>query len=722
MSRSTIVLAIAAVAVCFAVETNFWTYASSEDYDKSDLKRLSLRSDGRITLAPELKELQDASVSYLWAVARGTDGTLYTGGGNAGSATAKLFAVNGGKTRIYAELPELQIQSIALDGSGRVYAATSPDGKVYRIQANGQSEVFYDPKAKYIWSIAFDPTGNLYVATGGNGEIHKVDATGKGSVFFRTEEDHARSMAIDKAGNVIVGTEPGGLIVRVSPAGEGFVLHQANRREVTALAIARDGSIYASAVGSKPSQPTTPSPAPPPVAPVKSSTTITVTASGSGGAASTTNRPAPPTMAPSGVSGGSEVIHINADGFPSPVWSDASEVVYAITFDRQGRPIFGTGNKGGVYRVDSDLLSTKLLSLQPTQVTSMTSDPATGALYAVTGNIGKLFQIGPGAEADGVLESEVMDAGWFASWGRLTYKASGGVTFETRSGNLDRPQKNWSPWRPVTDRISSPPARFIQFRARMQGADSALTSIDVAYLPRNVAPKIEKIEIVPANYRFPNQSLTITPSSTLSLAGMSSKTPSGGQGTPSSDPGAVTLNYAKGYRGARWKAADPNHDTLEYDVEIRGVAEQGWKMLKKGLTVRQLSFDSTAFPDGEYVLRITARDSASNPPGTGLSDTLESEPFLVDNTPPVIRDVRATATGNRLTISFRAADARSILTKAEYSVNATDWVYIEPSTRLSDAMDHSYSITIDRPAGDASIAVRVSDEFENHSVENTPIR
>ncbi len=720
MRPTSFVLAVAALSAAFAVDTRFWTFASKEDHDKATLKRLSLRSDGLITLAPAARELHDAGVSYLWAVARGADGTLYTGGGNPGATTAKVFAVRGGQARVLAELTGLQIQSIALDGTGRVYAATAPDGKVYRIAADGRSEVFYDPKAKYIWAIAFDKAGNLFVATGDKGEIHKVTPAGQGAVFFKTEEEHARAMAVDGTGNLIIGTEPSGLILRVSPAGEGFVLHQAGRREITAIAVAPDGSIYAAGVGAKPAS-NSAAPPPAPIAAPIATTSITVSASaGPGPAPGPRAATPPPTLTPSSVSGGSELIHIAADGFPSRVWSDGTEIIYSITFDKAGRPVVGTGNKGGVYRIDSDLLSTKLLTLAPTQVTALTNDPS-GAVFAVTGNIGKLFQIGPSVEKDGVLESEVLDASWFAEWGRLAPKATGNVKFETRSGNLDRPQKNWSNWTAFTDRIGSPAARFLQYRATLSGDGAALTGTEIAYLPRNVAPRIEQIEITAPNYRFSNQTLSMTPSTTLTLGPMSSRA-TASQPSTSSDPGSVTLNFAKGFQGARWKAADANGDSVQYTVEIRGKSETAWKPLKKELGVRQFSWDSSAFPDGEYVLRITATDAGSNPPGKGLSDSLESAPFLIDNTPPAIRNLTATAAGNRVTIAFSAADASTILTKAEYSVNAGEWVYFEPSTKLSDSREHSYSVTVDRPAGELTIAVRVTDEFENHSVEKTILK
>lgn len=712
------VLALAALSAAFAVDTTFWTISSKADYDKATLKRLSLRSDGRITPAPALRELHDASVSYLWAVARGADGTIYAGGGNPGATTAKLFAISpGGQARTLAELPGLQIQAIALDTAGRVYAATAPDGKVYRIAAGGAPEVFYDPQAKYIWALAFDRQNNLFVATGDRGEIHRVTSQGQGSVYFRTEEEHARSMVLDGQGNLIAGTEPGGLVIRISPAGQGFVLYQAGRREVTALAVAPDGAIYAASVGAKPS----PAPAvPPPVPAATPSATVSVSPAPSTG---NTPRPAapPPTLTPSSVSGGSELVRIAADGFPSRVWSDTSDIIYSIAIDKSGKPVVGTGNRGGIHRIDSDLLSTRLLSLAPTQVTGLISDPS-GAIFAVTGNIGKIFQLGPALEKDGTLESEVLDAGWFAEWGRLTAKVEGDVKFESRSGNLDRPQKNWSTWTATTERIASPPARFVQYRATLTGDSAAILSTDIAYLPRNVAPKIERIEITAANYKFPSPSASTTPTATLTLSSMSARPPTSSS-TPSSDPGAVTLTYAKGFQGARWRAADANGDTIHYTVEIRARNEQAWKPLKKDLTVRQWSFDASAFPDGEYQLRVTATDAASNPPGKALTDSLESDPFSIDNTPPSIRNLTSNVSGNRLTVTFSAMDAGGILTKAEYSVNGGEWVYFEPSTRLSDAKEHTYSFQVERPAaGEVSVAVRVTDEYDNHSVEKTVLK
>ena len=64
---------------------------AKRDFEKGTLKNLSLRSDGRLTLAPVFRELFDASTAYLWALAGDSKGNLYTGGGGPSASTAKLF-------------------------------------------------------------------------------------------------------------------------------------------------------------------------------------------------------------------------------------------------------------------------------------------------------------------------------------------------------------------------------------------------------------------------------------------------------------------------------------------------------------------------------------------------------------------------------------------------------------------------------------------------------
>jgi sugar lactone lactonase YvrE len=703
--RTAAAFVCAASALC-AVDTKTWQQGEMADFEKGTLTHLSLASDGRLALAPVVKEIFDPSVAFLWAVARDSKGNLYTGGGGLGGTKTKLFMVDpAGQSKTLAELDGIAIQAIAIDSKDRVYAATSPDGKVYRVDSAGKAEVFYDPKQKYIWAMEFSKSGDLFVATGDQGEIHRVTPAGVGSVFFKTEETHARSLAIDQNGNLVVGTDPGGLILRITPASAGFVLYQSPKREITSVAVAADGTIYAAGVGNKQAPVPAPAPAPAPLLNLPMARAAT-----------------PPTLAGAApaVAGGSDIYRIQSDGYPRKIWTHAQDLVYALAFDAQGRLIVGTGNQGDIYRIDSDQRYWKLLSLSSTQVTGFCAGTG-GKLYAVTGNIGKLFSFGPELEKSGTFESDIFDAGAFSYWGRLSHspKENTSVEIETRSGNLNRAQKNWSDFAPLNaGRIVSPPARFLQYKLTLSGPGE-VTEVDAAYQMKNVAPAIEDIEITPTNYKFPSPSLLVTNlNSSLTLPSLGHHNASSSSTTPpnvdsGSSPG---LTYAKGAIGVRWLANDDNGDSLLFKVEIRGANETSWKLLKDKIHEHYYSWDSTAFPDGKYVVRISATDAPSNPPGQALTASEQSEPFVIDNTPPEISGLTATPAGAKLDVRFRAKDASSTLSKAEYSINGGDWMVVEPTTRLTDSMEHEYRFEADKAAGETTVAVRVSDEDDNQSV------
>ncbi|HEY3826567.1 MAG TPA: hypothetical protein VGL82_18520 [Bryobacteraceae bacterium] len=708
----TILLLAAGATLCFAGETRSWTQSDYSDFQKGNLKNLSIRSDGRLSLAPRTTEIYDSATAYLWALARDSKGNLYTAGGPG----AKLFRISpNGKGEKIAEFDALEIHAIAIDSKDRIYVGTAPDGKIYRVSADGKTEEFYDPKQKYIWSMLCDRSDNLYVATGDQGEVHKVTPDGKGTVFFKTDETHARSMAFDRDGNLIIGTEPGGLVIRVSPKGEGFVLYQMSKREVTALAIGPENEIYAAALGSKTAAPAiAPTPLAAPALPG-------------------TPRPAPlspQSIAPVTIPGGSDVYRLSAKQAPEKIWSGAQDLVYALALDANGRLLIGSGNKGNLYRVETRSLYSTLVSFPVAQVTALMSGKD-GTLYAATGNVGQVFRVGPGIEPDGTVESDVFDTGGFATWGRITAGADlhgGKVTLAARSGNLDRPQQNWSPWSmPVNasegGQITAPSARFIQWKATLtsaaNGSSPTLDSVETAYLRQNVRPSIDQIEITPPNYKFPDPVVPFTVSSpaTLSLPaiGVASAPRSASGSGPTTTP---TMTWSKGAQSVRWAASDDNGDTLIYKVEIRGEKEQTWKLLRDKVREKYLSFDSAAFPDGEYRVRITASDSPSNTPENALTTQEESDPFTIDNTPPQITGL----SGKGKVIRWHVADALSLVRKGEYSLDGGEWTVVDPVTKLSDSKALDYSLELkDLKPGEHTIAVRATDEFDNTAVEKLVI-
>ncbi len=534
-------------------------------------------------------------------------------------------------------------------------------------------------------------------------------------------------MIIDDAGNLIVGTEPSGLVMRISPAGKSFILYQTDKREVTSIA-ERDGIIYAASVGNKTGTTSVTGPAP-----VLPSNPSPVNPSG------TQRSGAPPPSLPpavgslsAAVSGGSEFYRIQKDGFAERIWNSSTDLIYAIAFDPAGKPLLGSGNRGLIYRIDSDQMSTQLLNAPPTQVTAFWQG-RNGIVYAATGNVGNVYAIGPGTEMSGTLESDVLDAGEFSRWGKVHLNpatlAGSSVSIETRSGNVNNPQNNWAEWNKVSlsetgGSIQSPSARFLQYRLTLRctpsGESPAVNAVDIAYLPKNIAPRIGQVEIAPFNYRQAASSSLLERNVSASGSPVTITLPAVGQkratGLGSLEgAGNATLQYSKGYVTIRWSATDPNSDALIYKVEIRSKKDASWQTLKDKLQDRFYAFDSTAFPDGEYVARVTASDSPGNTPEDALTSSLESDPFTIDNTPPELTNVSAASGG----IRFTAKDALSWIDKAEYSVNGGEWTLLLPENRVTDSQVLTY--TVPTQTGQR-ITVRVFDEDDNVVVKQLSAR
>ncbi len=716
----------AASLLAFTVETKTWTCSEPAEFEKGVIKGLALSSRGRLTLAPEWKEIFDAETPHLWtAVSLGE--RLFAAG-----AGGKVFVSEQDRTRLFATLEGGTVYSLAA-AQGSLFAGIAPDARIYKFDSAGKAALHASLKARYLWALAAAPNGALYAATGEPGQVWLIEANGQAKLLFDAEEAHVRSLAVDGKGLIYAGTEPRGLVFRISQAGQPFVVVQTGKREVTALAVGADGTVYAAAAGNR-------SPAQTPAAPA-AVTPATVTPQPASAAAQQTGaarppaQPAPPAMSfgAAPAAGGSEIWRLSPDGEPRRIWSHPQAVVYALALDARGALLAGTGAEGKLHRIDSERESTLLIDAEAMQITALVPGRQ-GALLAATANPGKLFRVGPGLVQTGSIESDAFDAGGFTYWGRLRIEGStegGAIRLEARSGNLDSGQSFMSPWIAVDpasgSRIEAPAARFLAWRATLSastaGVSPVLSLVEAAYQMKNVAPVIELLEITPANHRFPSAASSLTASATLTLQPFGQSRRPSPAAANAGDSGAATMSYEKGYAGARWRVSDANGDAIESTLEIRGAGEREWKPLKAGLKESRYSWDATGFADGRYRLKLSATDQPDNYPGMGLSATLESEEFIIDNTPPEIVDVSARVEGGKLIVRFRARDASSALQSAEFSVNGGEWIAAPPTTRITDSQEHEYVTSTAEPAQqEITLAIRATDELDNVAVRRTTIR
>jgi hypothetical protein len=737
--------------------TRTWEQSKFEELTKGTAAGVAIRGSGGLELAPAFKALYATPSTYIWAIAADDAGNVYAATG----APARVYRIApNGQAAIIFEPQELQVQALQVGANGVIYAATAPDGKVYKIEhkpsgkadatkaedntsatpgaapeaakpvvdPSWSSSVYFAPGTKYIWDLALDKAGNLFIATGDHGEIYRVTARGEHSVFFKSDETHVRVLAFDAQGNLIAGSDGSGLVYRISPGGEGFVLYSAPKKEITALAVDRAGNIYAAGVGEKRGAAAGSSAMAPP--------TISLTT----GAPLSTGPQAPGlniTMAPTapattgqfpfpggGSSGGSEVYRIAPDGSPGRMWTSRDDIVYALAFDSQGHLLAGTGNRGHVFAITGQDDFVDLLKAAASQVTAFARAPG-GGLYAATSNLGKIFVLGAGSEAEGSYQSDVFDAKVFSRWGRTELRGGGNVEIFVRSGNVDNPDRNWSPWKKVDvtrdGESGIPAARYAQWKAVLHAGKPApgLDSVTLNYLPKNVAPEIDDVSV--------QMGLRYQP--VPKSAGSSLGTDAGGSSGSHFDS-PVPSAHDRDSVGVKWSAHDENDDQLVYAVYYRGDGETRWLLLKDNLTDKAYSFDASLLPDGGYAVKVVASDAPSHSPGEALTAEKVSRRFEVDTTPPRIENLAAAAEGGSIHVTFRAGDGFSQIKRAEYSVDAGEWNYVEPLGQLSDAKTESYDFKVTLEGGKNGVAsapehvivVRVYDRYENMGAAKSVIR
>ncbi|MGH9715863.1 MAG: hypothetical protein ACRD4R_03920 [Candidatus Acidiferrales bacterium] len=744
-------LAILLPAAVRAEHTRYWREADYSQFVKGTAHGVAIRSDGTIEPAPKFASFADPNLAYIWALRMDSRGRLYAAGG----PNAKVLRFDdAGKSTVVFQSPELAAQAIALDSNNDLFVGTSPDGKVYRVTQDGTKTVFFDPKTKYIWSLAFDSHGDLFVGTGDNGKVFVVAPDGKSQLFYQSADSHARSLAFDSKSDLLIGTDPHGLILRVPierknaqalpEAGAPFVIYEMNKQEVTSMVEDADGNLYAAAIGEKTHvtmiPPLVPTVYPPVVRPAPSAqTTIVLSQSEAARPEGVVAVPTYPILVPAG---GAQVVKIAPDGSPQTVWTSRSELVFTLALSPSGRLLLGTGDNGSVIEMEGRGIYADVAKTASEQVTSVVTGSG-GKVFVATANPGKVFAMGPGLEPNGSFESDPFDANIFSRWGRITWWGDGArngkVEFYLRCGNTSNPDKNWSAWtgpykNPAGEDTDCPASRFSQWKVTFPNATQDHTPdiswVSVAYLPKNVAPVIDDIAVQDPGIRVAGFSAQSSGGPTpvqLRMPNAQGDSPSAPPmdaeaGTNSSSRAQTALQgyKDKGYQSVIWSAHDANDDDLVYTIYYRSEGEQAWHVLKDKLTENYYSWDTTSMPDGAYYLKIRASDAPSNPPNDARWAEHISDRWVVANTPPRIVDLKAGSGLLNTRASFSAVSAYGSIARAAYSIDAGPWQTIFPIGQLSDAPKESYYIEIPGlPNGEHTIAVQVTDRFDNTAAANT---
>ena len=714
-----VVLVTAAMAASAgAASPVFWRVSTQQEFLRGETENLSVDAGGQLLLGPATDLVYESTAPFLWTVARGGE-AVWVGSGSRG--TVVRIDADGDAETLF-EAAELDVHAVAPGPSGSAWVGTSPGGAVHRVDADGTSTMVFDPEEQYIWAITSAPNDaggrRTFVATGDPGRIYRLNADGETELFYDTKTTHVLSLAFDGSGDLLAGTGSPGQLFRINDEGRGFVLLDAPYEEVRAIRVSDDGSVYAvSASTAADNGANTASAAPAASANGVPAVTVTtqVTAMGitntDGGTAATSEV------------GGSQgaVYRVEPDGVWSIVWESDEDVPYDVALDVDGGFLVGTGNDGNIYHVTEQPPTVVLLTSAPAAQVTRFLASGDGTHHYVTANPGKLFRLDRIAATEGHYHSEVRYAGTVATWGTIRWQArgpDGAVELFTRSGNTATPNDTWSEWSDAYTSsdgspIASPKASYLQWKATLsgEGADRpALRSVTTAYLPRNLRPEITEITVHEPGTVFQQAFVSGDPPIAGLDPAVEARASANGEGDAPTARGRRV--YRKGLQTLAWTAIDPNQDELVFDVVYRMETADTWTPLERGLRDTIFTWDTTAAPDGSYVVRIEAFDGLSNAPGTALSGALETAPFDVDNSSPEIVFEPAVTQGDATVIAFTVRDAQSTVEHVEYAVDGERWQIIYPVDGIPDGRTERFEVTV--PTASASdLVVRAIDAMRN---------
>jgi len=593
------------------------------------------------------------------------------------------------------------IFAMATDVSGRLLVGISGEKcSLCRLEAGEMKTIFEPNDANYIFAIAIGPGGDIYLGTGPQGKVYQLDSFGKASqLIYDSTDKNILSLAVEGS-FLYAGSDGRGLIYKINPRTKAAaVLYDSDQPEITALLFAGD-DLYAAATSagvvaaeaqfasrqSPPGRPEIQSGENKQAAESKGGLKLEIantkktTGSESGPRQPPPPKPAKPTKA-------SYIYKVTGDGYVTDVFNEMA--VFFCLAAQQQKLLLGTGNSGQFFSIDPVAEMEKILyaDQQASQITSVAV--AGEDIYLGTANPAKLIKLGGIFAGEGTYTSDLIDAGQPAGWGKLQIEAdipqACKILMACRSGNVkdvnDPTFSDWSELVEVTEpvQLRCPVGRFCQYKLVLQSGTGrkspVVREIAVASTVPNLAPRVESVDV-----------------SRIATA---------------DKPPIFKISY---------KADDDNEDKLIYKIDFRRVGRANWIKLKDQLEADHFEWDGRTVEDGRYEVRVTASDVRSNTPATELTASRISDPVVVDNTGPMIKDSYVESFGAKaVKIMFRAVDEFSAVGQVHYTVNSNDqWIGVMPNDSVYDTTNENFTIVIeDLETGENIIAVKVSDDVGN---------
>jgi hypothetical protein len=656
-----------------AVGTRRFQLREGKDFEGGDIQGVAIDSTGKVRAGFDLGKTLIPEAASIWSGLVAKDGSLLFGTGNDG----KLLKFDGTKATVVGETKSLAVTSLVEAWGGSVLAGTLPEGKLFKWEKDKLTEFVKLEKTEHVWQLAFDPKSkSVFAATGPEGKLWRIPERGAPQVYFDAEEQHLMSVAVAPDGTVFAGASDRAKLYKITGPGRATVFHDFARTEVRGIAIAPKGDVYAIANE------------------IQGGTTVPPKKP-------TGDSPAAPAPNATKTRGQGVLFHFTPDGTPDQLLEDTKQHFTSLVIGKDGQPYVGTGAEGQVYTVDSTHATVLVADTDARQLGAVVLGGAKE--YVLASDPAAVQPIKQVGGPDAVWTSKVLDAGLRASFGRLSWDADGVLELQTRSGNTKEADDTWSEWSPAyagPTEVKSPPARYLQVRAKWtRDPKAVLREVEIPFVTENLRAV----------------ATAITAETAARPSGSADGMEKSGEPVSRSADTKVKLS---------WRIDNPDRDELRFRLEYRLEGTSQWfDLLQPGeiLTKSDYSWETREFPEGRYRIRVTVSDEISNPPGRVKTHQLVSNLIVVDNSAPSIEGLEVT--GRR--VRARLVDGIGPIDRIELSrVGTGEWVPFYPADGIFDEANEDLDADVSGvvPAGPALLTLRVYDRAANFVVRSVMVK
>ncbi len=452
-----------------AVGTRRFDLDSGDDFKGGDLAGVAVDSSGQVRAGFNLGAMPISEGTTIWSMLEMPDGSLLLGTGNDG----KLLSVKGAKVSVVAKTKELVVTSLAHAWGSTVVMGTLPDGKVMKLEGDKLSTLAKLKGTEHVWQVAFDKKrGVVYAATGPEGKLWRIDRTGNAQVYFDAPEQQLMSVAVAPDGTVYAGASDKAKLYKITGPGRASVLYDFERTEVRDIAIGPKGEVYAIA-NKITSGSYTPSHA---------GRGVTTSAGPTAPASKTKGKGTLYEFAPDGTY--DQLLDDKDEHFVSLAIGDDGRPYVGTGVE--GRVYTVDANHNSVLVADTKERQVSALLLTGKHQFVASSDPA--VLHPVRG-IGGPDAVWTSKVFDAGIRAHFGRMSWIAT-GTLELSTRTGNSKEP-----DKTWSAWSKPMAAPARIASPAGRYLQVRARWNRDPKArLSDIEIPFVTDNLRATITEID------------------------------------------------------------------------------------------------------------------------------------------------------------------------------------------------------------------------------------